>query len=196
MISVTATGAQDVESAALTGEASVPSGGERTESNAGTKIFRLFSLSFHHFPDDLAARVLRSSLETSDGFAIIELQDRRLWSLALMVADLPLLMLVTLLWFWSEPIRLLFTYALPVLPVVMTWDGLVSCLRTREFEEVVRLLEHAGQEGEEKIEVKRTGEACIDARIGGLRWVLEGQRKRHTWPVGYMNVVVGRKLPL
>lgn len=32
------------------------------------KIMRMFSLSFHHFDDDLAARVLQNAVETSDGF--------------------------------------------------------------------------------------------------------------------------------
>ncbi len=34
----------------------------------GKKIMRLFSLSFHHFDDDLAAKVLENTVETSDGF--------------------------------------------------------------------------------------------------------------------------------
>lgn len=34
----------------------------------GKKIIRLFSLSFHHFDDDLAAKVLENTVETADGF--------------------------------------------------------------------------------------------------------------------------------
>lgn len=32
------------------------------------KVMRLFSLAFHHFDDDLAAKVLENTIETSDGF--------------------------------------------------------------------------------------------------------------------------------
>ncbi|KAK5048362.1 hypothetical protein LTR84_006032 [Exophiala bonariae] len=32
------------------------------------KVMRLFSLAFHHFDDDLAAKVLENTTETSDGF--------------------------------------------------------------------------------------------------------------------------------
>ena len=32
------------------------------------KVMRLFSLAFHHFDDDLAAKVLENTVETSDGF--------------------------------------------------------------------------------------------------------------------------------
>jgi hypothetical protein len=34
----------------------------------GKKVMRLFSLAFHHFDDDLAAKVLENTIETSDGF--------------------------------------------------------------------------------------------------------------------------------
>ena len=31
-------------------------------------IFRLYSLVFHHFDDNLASKILKNTLETSDGF--------------------------------------------------------------------------------------------------------------------------------
>ena len=34
----------------------------------GKKVMRLFSLAFHHFDDELAAKVLENTIETSDGF--------------------------------------------------------------------------------------------------------------------------------
>lgn len=34
----------------------------------GKKVMRLFSLAFHHFDDELAAKVLQNTIETSDGF--------------------------------------------------------------------------------------------------------------------------------
>lgn len=34
----------------------------------GKKVFRLFSLAFHHFDNDLGKAILRNSLETADGF--------------------------------------------------------------------------------------------------------------------------------
>ena len=32
------------------------------------KVMRLFSLAFHHFDDDLAAKILENTAETADGF--------------------------------------------------------------------------------------------------------------------------------
>ena len=43
--------------------------------------------------------------------------------------------------------RLVFTYVIPILPLLCLWDGLVSCLRTysaRELRELVRDLESEG----------------------------------------------------
>ena len=38
------------------------------EGLQGKKVMRLFSLAFHHFDDDLAARILDNTAETADGF--------------------------------------------------------------------------------------------------------------------------------
>lgn len=35
----------------------------------GKKAFRLYSLCFHHFRDDMAMKILKNSMENSDGFA-------------------------------------------------------------------------------------------------------------------------------
>ena len=40
------------------------------------KVFRLFSLAFHHFDDPAATQILRNTLETSSGIGIFELQER------------------------------------------------------------------------------------------------------------------------
>ncbi|TKA75748.1 hypothetical protein B0A49_02583 [Cryomyces minteri] len=88
-----------------------------------TRVFRLYCLAFHHFPDALARKTLASTLATSDGFAIIELQDRHVFSLALMALDLLLVFFVSPLWFWGDWLRLLFTNIVPLLPVIQAFDG-------------------------------------------------------------------------
>src|ERR1700709_773281 len=40
-----------------------------------TRVIRTFYLAFHHFNDEMARKVLESTLETADAFVIIELQD-------------------------------------------------------------------------------------------------------------------------
>ncbi|UKZ76440.1 hypothetical protein TrVFT333_004144 [Trichoderma virens FT-333] len=48
------------------------------ERQDGKKVMRLFNLSFHHFDDDMAKHILKDTVNTSHGFAIVELQGRSL----------------------------------------------------------------------------------------------------------------------
>jgi len=84
--------------------------------------------------------------------------------------------------------QLFWTYCVPVLPAIHGFDGVVSCLRTRDFGEVMELVEDV-------LGVSRGGRALkgngITVRRG--EWVFTYQRTLHTWPVGYMSVITGRK---
>lgn len=51
---------------------------------------------------------------------------------------------VSLVWFWSSPVHLFFTFILPVVPLVTWVDGFISCLRTRTNEEIHSLLNETG----------------------------------------------------
>ena len=164
-----------------------------------TQVYRLYCLAFHHFNDPLARKVLRSSMESSDGFAIVELQDRHLSSLILMLLDFILIFVVTLPWFWRDPIQLLFTYVIPIMPFIMSFDGLVSCLRTRTFREVLALIDTAVS-GSARAKANRIStEMDEDGRVIQVAkrqdWVLKGGRQMHTWPFGHMNWIIGYKSP-
>lgn len=153
----------------------------------GRKVFRLFCLSFHHFDDEGAKRVLKSTMETSDAFAIIELQDRRIGSLMLMVLEFWLLLAIMWIWFWQDWAALLCTYLLPVLPAIHAFDGFVSCLRTRTFSEVVQLVDEVL--GRNSQDLKGTGVTAVRGD-----WTFTSVRTLHTWPIGYLNAVVGRRV--
>ena len=140
------------------------------------KIFRLFSLAFHHFDDPLAAKILRNTLSTSSGFAILELQSRSLGSLFTVLLIGPLLWLGSWYWFWGQWSHLFFTYVMPIVPAVVVFDGIISSLRTRTPEEVLGLLT-----GEEE------GMACWAG--GGFKWGGEN----HTQTGGEMSWFIGVK---
>ena len=135
-----------------------------------TRTLRTFFLAFHHFDDVAAARVLEDAVRGADALAVVELQDRRAGSVALMLLEGALVLLVTWIWFPWEWRRWACTYAVPILPAVMVWDGVVSCLRTREACEMRALVGEAAE---------------ADA------WTWEAGRKLHTWPVGNVNWFVG-----
>ncbi|KAF1989086.1 hypothetical protein K402DRAFT_327245 [Aulographum hederae CBS 113979] len=170
-----------------------------------SRVFRLYCLAFHHFDDEMAAKVLKSTMDTAEGFAILELQERRLGSLVLMLLDFYLLFFVGIFWFWREPLILIFTYVFPILPFVQSFDGFVSALRTRTFDEVISLIptkevvayDPGNQDGSPEEEVREGPVWDAKSQLWFARrgdWVFEGGRELHTWPIGYMNWVVGRKI--
>ena len=148
-----------------------------TSSGNKGKAFRLFSLAFHHFPDPLAIRILQNTLATSDGFAILELQGRDVGNLFTMFMMGPPLILGSWYWFWGQWAHLFWTYILPVVPFVVVFDGIVSCLRTRRDREVMSLIQEAA---------KAEG-MSLDG------WRFETGMARHTWPAATMQYFIGMK---
>ncbi|KAL0934178.1 uncharacterized protein CTRU02_210977 [Colletotrichum truncatum] len=142
----------------------------------GKKVFRLFNLAFHHFDDPLATAILKNTLETSDGFAIFELQGRDLYSI-LMPAILGIgtfLMAPIFAWKLRSLTALIFTYLIPILPFVLVFDGYISALRTRTPEEVKALMRSCG------------------ARMDG--WEVKSGRETHMPGIGYVNWIVAEKI--
>jgi hypothetical protein len=103
--------------------------------------FRTMFSSFHHFPPAQARAILQNAVDASQGIGIFEITSRTLSAFGMMF-----------LWFltpfvftpfmrpfrWS---RLLFTYAFPIIPLVLLFDGLVSCFRTYRPRELCKLIE-------------------------------------------------------
>ena len=160
---------------------------ERGYEHDGCKVLRLFSLAFHHFDDEGAKRVIKSTMNTSDAVVIFELQERRAGSLLLMLLEPFLVYMMAIFWFTDDWFYLALTYLVPVLPALHSFDGLVSCLRTRTFEEYVQLLD-------DSLGLKHQSKASgplVTVQRGD--WVFTNRRTLHTWPLGYMNVIIGMK---
>jgi hypothetical protein len=91
---------------------------------------------FHHFSPELAKRILGNAVEAGRCVAIFELSERRLVN----ILSFPLILLFVLLaipflrpfrWSW-----LLFTYLIPIIPLTIAWDGVVSHLRAYSTDEL------------------------------------------------------------
>ncbi|MCJ1252931.1 hypothetical protein MMC24_000737 [Lignoscripta atroalba] len=144
-------------------------------SNGSTKrkVFRLFSLAFHHFDDPLAEKILHNSIKTSDGFGIFELTERTFSSLVTCSLMWPLLLLISPFYFWRSPGHLFFTYVIPIIPFVVVFDGYVSSLRTRSAEEVLAMM----------------------GKGPGVRgWEFDSGSECHTFPIGEMTWLIGTKM--
>jgi len=98
--------------------------------------------AFHHFPPVVARAILQDAIARRQGIAIFEGINHRAAGIAAVVLQMPALFLFTPFirpFRWS---RLLFTYVLPLIPVVILWDGVVSMLRLYLREDVHELLQN------------------------------------------------------
>ncbi|MCJ1313433.1 hypothetical protein MMC25_007111 [Agyrium rufum] len=161
-------------------------------STSDPRIFRLYSLAFHHFPDSLARPILNNTLTHSSGFAIFELQERTFSSLLTVTLIWPLLWAIAPFYFWRDPGFLFFTYVIPVIPFVLVFDGWVSSFRTRTEGEVGDLIAACeddgsvlGRDGEEGKERGGGGKGVVD------EWEFKSGEELHTWPTGKVSWFVG-----
>src|SRR4030095_2408901 len=98
--------------------------------------FRTIFSAFHHFGPEQARTVLADAAHKRQGIAVFEGTQRSVLALLLMLL-VPLMVLVMTPFIrpfrWS---RLLWTYLIPLLPLVAMFDGLVSCVRTYSVEDL------------------------------------------------------------
>lgn len=84
---------------------------------------------FHHFPPDLARAILADAVRKRRGIAIFEGVDSRLLPVLAMPMQVPAVLLLTPFvrpFRWS---RLFFTYVLPLIPLLVFFDGTMSMFR-------------------------------------------------------------------
>ena len=110
--------------------------------------------SFHHFPPGEAVRLLADAVEKRDGIAyaglgtpltdarlrIAEVSERTVTAVVCITLLLVPLCLLTLVR-RPSPGRLWWTVVVPVVPLILLLDGVVSCLRTYTVAEVRGLLD-------------------------------------------------------
>jgi len=143
----------------------------------GKNVFRMFNLAFHHFDDPLARAILKNTIETGDGFGIFELQSRSIVGL-LDVCLFGLGIVAFGLYYalvWLSPATLVFTYLIPILPLVLVFDGWVSVLRTRTPDEVEALLRTCGADGGDEELARwevRSGKERFLGKNGYVHWIV------------------------
>jgi hypothetical protein len=92
--------------------------------------FRTMFSSFHHFLLSHARAILQDAVNARQGIGIFEITSRTLSAIGIMFlwSLTPFAFAPSMRPFrWS---RLLYTYVLPLIPMVLLFDGIVSCLRT------------------------------------------------------------------
>lgn len=110
---------------------------------AALKGLRTMFTSFHHFAPEDARAILQNAVDAGESIGIFEATRRAPLTMGLIFAGILLMFVHTPRirpFRWS---RLLWTYLIPVIPLVLLFDGVVSCLRTyrpRELREMVEKL--------------------------------------------------------
>lgn len=102
--------------------------------------FRTMFTSFHHFPPNEAAAIIQNAVDNRQGIGVFEAPTRRPLTILLtfLVPFLALLMAPFIRPFRLS--RLVWTYLFPVIPFVLWFDGLLSCLRAYSPAELSALI--------------------------------------------------------
>jgi hypothetical protein len=104
------------------------------------KGLRTQFLSFHHFKPAQALSILQNAITSKSPIAIFEIQERSLPSILSMIFSPIAVLIVTPMirpFKWG---RILFTYLIPLCPLFVLWDGIVSSLRTYSINEMNELI--------------------------------------------------------
>ncbi|MEW5733217.1 MAG: class I SAM-dependent methyltransferase [Thermodesulfobacteriota bacterium] len=109
--------------------------------------FRTIFGAFHHMLPETARAILADAANHGRGIAIFEV-TRRSWFVILACLGIPALLCAVTPFIrpfsWS---RLFWTYALPVIPLALLFDSVMSCLRTYTEEDLRRMTAGLGGEG-------------------------------------------------
>ena len=111
-----------------------------------TGVRTMFS-SFHHFPPDLARAILADAVRQRRAIVVVEAINSRAIGLVGLPLQIPAMLVMTPFvrpFRWS---RLLFTYLIPLIPLLVLFDGTVSMLRIYQPDELRALV--AGVPGHE-----------------------------------------------
>ena len=121
--------------------------------------FRTLFSSFHHFNRADASRILQDAVLKKQGIAIAESTQRHILLVIYMLFT-PLLVILTSPFHkpfrWS---RVFWTYLIPVVPLAVAFDGVVSCLRTYTPEELMEMVAtlSGGEQYDWQVGVERMG---------------------------------------
>ena len=95
--------------------------------------------SFHHFRPDEARQILQDAVRNGQPIAVFEMLKRSWSCLALLLFTPLLVMIVTLKMRPFRLSRLLLTFLVPIIPLLMLWDSVVSVLRCYTPQELLAM---------------------------------------------------------
>ena len=133
--------------------------------------FRTVFNAFHHFKPSDARAVLRSAVSARQPIGVFEIPERTIPIIIATMLFVPIIVLAAAPFIrpfrWE---RLLFTYLIPLVPLVCFWDGTVSQLRAYTPDELRDLALSIGDVGYEwkagKVSVSGSGPPNLTYLVG------------------------------
>ncbi len=125
-------------------------------------------LSLHHFREEDAVQILQNAVDSQSPIALFESQERNIKSvLAMILSPVNVLLMTPFIRPFSFG-RLVFTYLIPLVPLFVMLDGILSALRTYTIPEMNELISRVnGHENYEwKVGRQKSGPAGILYLIG------------------------------
>ena len=107
---------------------------------------KVFVNSFHHFDVAQAKQIIRNSCKRKQDIIVLEYVRHTLPSFVSMLVG-PLTIMLTMPFVARRrdwPIMMLFTYVVPLFPLMFFWDGLVSCRRSYSLRQMQNMVEDMG----------------------------------------------------
>ncbi|MGV3611017.1 MAG: hypothetical protein ACO1N0_08715 [Fluviicola sp.] len=135
---------------------------------AHLKGVRTQFLSLHHFTEEDAVQILQNAVDSQSPIALFESQERNVPSvLAMLFSPINVLLMTPFIKPFSVG-RIFFTYILPLVPLFVMLDGILSALRTYTIPEMDELISRVnGHENFEwKVGRQKSGPAGILYLIG------------------------------
>ncbi|MCB9223452.1 MAG: hypothetical protein H6582_04680 [Crocinitomicaceae bacterium] len=130
--------------------------------------FRTQFLSFHHFKPEDALKILQNAVDNNAGIGIFEGQKRDVPHFIKNLLSPVSIIIATPFIRPFKAGRILFTYILPIVPLFVLWDGVISVLRTYSVKEMEDLVQKVnGSESYEwKIGLNKTKGITVPYLIG------------------------------
>jgi len=105
-------------------------------TNQPYHAIRTLFTAFHHFNPQEAFQILSQAVNNNDPIAIFEFNERS-WKRCLLDCIIPFSVFhLTPKIKPTSKKRFIFTYLLPILPIMIWWDGIVSNIRTYSVDEL------------------------------------------------------------
>ena len=118
------------------------------EIGKAPKGLKTMIASFHHMNPTTAKSILRSAQENREPLLIYEVAKNNIafivWLVLLPVSLVILILMSLVMTPFVRPLsigQMVFTYIIPLIPLIYAWDGQASLMRTYTFDDIRSLLE-------------------------------------------------------